>query len=63
MEPLTHVLDLIQCLLLANLEASGLLGESVMVVLGSHGDFCVVVGMGKKYGFVDVVKSGTTRGR
>lgn len=34
-----------------------------MVVLGSHGDFCVVVGMGKEKGFVDVVKSGATRGR
>lgn len=37
-ELLTHILDLIQGLLLADLEASRLLWESVMVVLGSHGD-------------------------
>lgn len=36
---LTHVLDLIQRLLLTDFEASSLLGEGIMVVLGSHGDF------------------------
>ena len=37
LDGLTHVLDLIQRLLLANLEARSLLGKEVLVIGGGHG--------------------------
>lgn len=44
-DALTHVLDLIQRLLLANLEARSLLGKEVLIIRGCHDVLCGLVGL------------------
>jgi hypothetical protein len=42
---LTHVLVLIECLLLTDLKSFGLIGEQVLLAMRGHPDCCLVFGL------------------
>ena len=41
----THVLVLIESLLLTDLESFGLIGEQVLLAMRGHLDYCLVLGL------------------